>query len=319
MRDGIDIVLSTYNGEHFLKEQIDSILSQTDNRWTLIIRDDGSTDATLGIVREFIFNHPNKIILIDDNEHLGSCQSFSRLLEHASSDYIMFCDQDDVWLPDKVASSFRKMSAMETAHGKETPLLVHSDLQIVAADLSPCAESMWQRQKINPISGSRLNKLLQKNVVTGCATMINRSLRDLALPVPETAIMHDWWLALVAAAFGNIGIIPESGLFYRQHRDNAIGANRVSYRSEIASIIKPADRKAIKAGSQLMLRKYVAQARSFADQYRSILTGRQSELLDVFSNLDYYDVFTRKYYIIKHRLYYNNPLITLGMLLFKWK
>jgi hypothetical protein len=178
---------------------------------------------------------------------------------------------------------------------------------------------MWKLQKINPISGSRLNKLLQKNVVTGCATMINRSLRDLALPFPETALMHDWWLAMVAAAFGKIAIIPEPTLLYRQHQDNAIGANQVSYRTEVASIIRSADRKVVKEGSQMMLRKYVAQARSFADQYRSRLTRSQSEMLEIFINLDRYDVFTRKYFIIKHRLYYNNPLITLGMLLFKWK
>jgi glycosyltransferase involved in cell wall biosynthesis len=319
MDTDIDILLTTYNGERFLREQIDSILAQTETGWKLTLRDDGSTDGTLEIIRQYVRDHHGRITLMNDNEHVGACQSFSRLLEQSTAEHMMLCDQDDIWLPEKIACSLRKMKELEVQSGNDVPLLVHTDLRIVNGELGIIADSKWRFEGIDPARGNRLNKLLQRNVVTGSSAMINRSLRNLAIPISDEAIMHDWWLALVTAAFGSFGEISKSMLLYRQHTDNAIGANPVSFLSEITSILGAEHRKAVKEESQLMLYKYISQASAFLNRYRTILSKDQTELLEVFIHLGSYDVLTRKYYIIKHRLFYNNPLITLGMLLFKWK
>lgn len=102
----IDILLATYNGEEYLRQQIDSIICQSYTNWRLIIRDDSSSDGTLAIIKDYVKRYLNKIILVDENTpNLGSSKSFIRLLDFVSNDYFMFTDQDDVWLPNKVELS----------------------------------------------------------------------------------------------------------------------------------------------------------------------------------------------------------------------
>ena len=149
--------------------------------------------------------------------------------------------------------------------------------------------------------------------------MINRSLRNLSIPIPDVAIMHDWWLALVTAAFGSIGAVPQQTMLYRQHGDNAIGALKVGFLSEITGILRKGDREIVQESSRRMQTLCRAQTASFLNRFSARLSERQTELLEVFINLDSYPAFKRKYFIIKHRLFYNNPLITAAMLLFRWR
>ena len=130
----IDILLSTYNGEKFLAEQLDSLLIQTYKDFKLIIRDDCSNDNTLKIISEYKKQYPNKIILVQNNtKNLGSTNSFFELLHHSSSELIMFCDQDDVWNPDKLEQMVKFYD--ETVKEKEKPVLIHSDAEIVDENL----------------------------------------------------------------------------------------------------------------------------------------------------------------------------------------
>ena len=140
----------------------------------------------------------------------------------------MFCDQDDVWFPDKIAVTLGKMQELEGRHGGERPLLVHTDMKVADGNLRVVADSLWRYQKSDPVRGEALNRLLVQNCATGCSMMINRALCDLALPIPAEAMMHDWWLVLVAAAFGTIGHCAEPTLLYRQHGANDVGAKKWS-------------------------------------------------------------------------------------------
>ena len=218
-----DIILSTYNGEKYLAEQLDSILNQTFNDWKLIIRDDDSTDSTLKIIQNYIDKFPNKITLIPSSGNLGPMLSFGELLKVSTSKYVAFCDQDDVWLENKLSLFIEKMIETEKKY-PNTPILIHSDLFVVDKDLNIINESFWKKLGLNPNIKS-LSYYLSSNNITGCSIVINDKLREIATPIPKEASMHDWWLALNASFFGVIEHISLQLIYYRQHNLNSVGAH----------------------------------------------------------------------------------------------
>jgi len=238
--NNVDILLASFNGEAFLQEQWASILGQSYKNWRLFTRDDESIDSTVEIIQELIRQEPEKILFADETLQVGgACATFAILLEKSTSDYVMFCDQDDVWLPNKISKTLETMKSAEQQYGTDTPLLVHTDLQVVDEQLQTIAPSLLKYQHLSPQSGSQLNRLLPQNVVTGCTVMINRPLVKLATPIPNEAIMHDWWLALVAALFGQIVFLNEPTMFYRQHSRNCIGAKRWGLRRILQQMQQP--------------------------------------------------------------------------------
>lgn len=227
----IDILLSTFNGAEYLSEQLASIVAQDINDWQLIIRDDCSVDNSVSIINEFALNHPERVVIITrPSTRLGVVASFEYLLAKSSSQYIAFCDQDDVWLPDKLRRLKKCMQYLEDCNEAEIPLLVHSDLHVVNKNLEKVADSFWKYQKLNPVRMQTMERLLVQNCVTGCATIVNRKLVECALPIPEDAIMHDWWFALIAVSNGKIKQVDTQTVQYRQHAKNDTGAKRWSVR-----------------------------------------------------------------------------------------
>ncbi len=217
----VTILLAVYNGEKYLKAQIESILSQSFEDFKIIIRDDGSTDQSVDIINYYCNEYPNKIFCISGAPTGSAKLNFAELLDNCDADYIMFCDQDDVWLPTKIEKTLAAMQLAE--NGGKTPVLVHSDLKVVDQKLCEIAPSFFEFQKLfqNDIT---LPKLLVQNYVTGCTVMINRALRQKCGRIPPDCIMHDWWLALIATLFGKLICINESTMLYRQHSDNQVGA-----------------------------------------------------------------------------------------------
>lgn len=225
-KPSIDILLATYNGQVYLAEQIDSILAQSNQDWRLLIRDDESSDGTISIIGDYVSRYASKIKVIKDNDrHLGAKFNFQRLLEHSTAEYIMFCDQDDVWLPQKIEVTLRVMQAAEKDY-PEKPIMVHSDLIVVDGNLKKIADSKWAYEKIWPSEHDDLNRIISQNVATGCTIMINKKAKNVSLPVPSDAIMHDWWIAIKVAEHGKIVHIPEKLVLYRQHPDNLVGAKK---------------------------------------------------------------------------------------------
>jgi len=221
----IDILLATYNAEKYLEELLDSLFCQTFQDFRLVVRDDGSSDSTDKLLKKWEKEYPDKIkIVTDEKGNLGPAGSFSELMSHSSADYIMFCDHDDVWMKDKISASLKKIKEMEEDYGKEHPLLVHTDLNVTDSRLENSKGSFFRFQALNPEKGESLKKLLVQNSVTGCTVIINRALKNFVSEIPPCALMHDWWLALAAAASGHIGRIDEMTIFYRQHESNQVGA-----------------------------------------------------------------------------------------------
>jgi len=221
------ILLAAYNGEKYLAEQIQSIQGQTILDWTLLVRDDGSEDSSKDIIEEFAARD-SRIRLVDDkDERRGTTKNFAALMEVAlaeGGDAILFADQDDVWLPHKLCRLLKSLREMEDQYSPGTPLLCYSDLEVVDEHLHQIHPSFMRYEKLRHEPHNPIHVLLTQNLVTGCSVVINRSLLQLATPIPHGITLHDWWLGICAAACGRIGYIDEPLVQYRQHSSNQIGA-----------------------------------------------------------------------------------------------
>jgi glycosyltransferase involved in cell wall biosynthesis len=223
------IFLATRNGELFINEQIESIIHQSFMDWVLLIRDDVSTDNTLSLLKKWCSRDSRIQILDNLDEKSGSAlNNFSKLIfcrNMFAADYYCFCDQDDVWAPDKLSKSLKALVEIEKdGVFKKLPALVHSDLEVVDRDLNTINRSFVAMMRLRPSSESMPARLLSRNEVTGCTLMCNKALLEVANPIPTNAIMHDWWLALVAAYTGRVRFLDETLVHYRQHSQNVIGA-----------------------------------------------------------------------------------------------
>ncbi|MFC5700860.1 glycosyltransferase family 2 protein [Cohnella faecalis] len=223
--DRVAVLLSTYNGERYLEDLLDSLFRQSHLNFDLFVRDDGSDDKTLRIIEEYRQRYAN-IRIVSSECNLGPKKSFGTLLEvalkYSTYAYFMFADQDDVWMDDKIAKSLRLMRENES-EDDSLPVLVHSDLIVVDSELNRIGPSFWGYQKLDPDKDG-INRLLVQNVITGCTMLINRKLAELSVPVPDECIMHDWWIGLIACSNGRIRYLREPTIFYRQHGRNSLGA-----------------------------------------------------------------------------------------------
>lgn len=235
--------MAVYNGEKYIREQIDSILNQTYKNTHLIIRDNCSSDNTREIVAEYTKKYSKRVTLLKSEINVGIIGNFSALLDYASADYIMFSDHDDIWLPEKIEKSMNKLLQLERRYASSTPILVHSDLCVVNKDLTLIHPSFWKYSKLDPVKGVTLPRQLIQNQVTGCTVMLNKALIVLARPIPPQIVMHDWWLAICAAAFGKIGVVNETTMLYRQHNSNDTGAKKYSLMSLVKRLCNKTSRK----------------------------------------------------------------------------
>ena len=222
----ITILMATYNGARYLTEQMDSLLLQTEQNFMIHIQDDHSTDETLSILNGYAANYPEKIFVHKCAENSGGAKwNFLDLMVRFQSDYVMLCDQDDVWLPDKIALTLETMQATEKKHGVQTPILVHTDLTVVDESLALIDESLNRMLDLR-MQYAEISSQSAQNTVTGCTVMYNRALAQL-IRIPQVCIEHDWWLGLIAVSFGEKAYLPEKTLLYRQHGANVVGAKKV--------------------------------------------------------------------------------------------
>lgn len=220
----IAILMATYNGAQYLPAQLDSILSQTYMDWHLYVHDDGSSDATIQILESYCAKRPDKFTILDYAPMGGALRNFMSLLERVEAKYYMFCDQDDVWLSDKIEKSMAAMVQQELVH-PDKPIIVHSDVSVVDKDLNVKHSSYRQYGHIYPHLVQSFDQCVI-NVTLGCAMLFNEAARRVSLERPwSKALMHDGWVtARTYAASGVVYAIPESLMLYRNHDSNTIGA-----------------------------------------------------------------------------------------------
>lgn len=303
----VEILMATYNGEKYIREQLDSIMKQSYQDFRVLIRDDGSSDRTVDIVREYESLCQGKIKLIFDNNQCGSSVSnFFQLIKYAEADYIMFSDQDDYWLSEKVKITFNRMQEIEKRVGTERPILVFADYKAVDSEL----KDLNFKAKNNQVSACKTDfcHLLVQNYVTGCLTMLNKSLYRKLGTYCQSILMHDWWAALYASAVGEISHIEETVMLYRQHGDNCVGV--VDVRS-----INYIKNKILNNNTKNSKYKYWEQAKCFYDRYNLELNQKCWGDLNTFLEIETTKLKLRRVYrLIKGRYLKSDFIRSIGQL-----
>ena len=225
----VAILLATYNSADYLSQQLDSLFDQTYKDWHIFIHDDGSTDSTLDVVNNYAAKYGKITVLIDDKKKLGATFNFVHILNNVNSRYYMFCDHDDVWLPNKIAITVEEIGKIEAKYPQKA-VLVHTDLQVVDKDLTCISSSLWQHAQINPRLLKQKEFALVSYFATGCTMGFNAiAKKELAIDFPnDKYFLHDAWIALQAVYKDAIIVsVDEPTILYRLHGNNAAGVPKI--------------------------------------------------------------------------------------------
>ena len=275
MQDKIEILLATYNGERYIEEQIESILNQDYKNWVVRVCDDASTDHTFEILKQYYEKYPDKFLIEKKEKGSGTAKTnFFYLMKQSTCDYVMCCDQDDVWLPNKISLTMQEMKRIEK---KEVPCLVHTDLKVVNDKLEVLGESFFVHSNLR--KKFQYREVLIQNHVTGCTMMMNRALIELLCEEMDYThiLMHDWLAAIVASAFGKVGFVDCPTMLYRQHAINSVGAKKYGVALLLSklkdnSIRRSLEATAMQAGviSKVYKENYDKETYKFTVEYSNI-------------------------------------------------
>ena len=292
MNDTVDILLSVYNGEKFLQQLLDSILLQSYNSWRLIIRNDASDDASLSIINKFKEQHNDKVYFLEDKPkvNLGPALSYAELLAVSNSKYIMFCDQDDVWLPHKIETMLKAMKELEKKYSSNSNLLVYSDMKVCSENLKITSDSFYRHNNNLPV-GNTLKSILFDNNIAGCCMLINKTLKDFSLPLTKEMVMHDWWINLCVNIIGHSKFIKESLLLYRQHKNNYYGAS-----NKKNMVFKYFKIKKYKKN----LKKMIGQLKILNERYAKHMKPDDRQIVSQLAYIADNNFFMRKFLILKY-------------------
>ena len=222
----VQVLLSTYNGEKYIREQLDSILTQKDVEVSVLIRDDGSTDSTIDIVGEYCSK--NSDIKLIKGSNMGACRSFFELFKEADMgyDYYALSDQDDYWYEDKLSVACSKLAGLDNKDNK--PLLYCCEADITDENLNASDKDGWSENSESssfPVKKPGFGNALIENIARGGSVVFNSTLLGMVrIDAPTDCYMHDWWLYLIATCFGKAVHDNKAYYKYRQHKDNVLGA-----------------------------------------------------------------------------------------------
>lgn len=271
----VSILLAAYNGAQYLPELIASLQAQEERDFRVLWQDDGSLDGTPGMLDAVTVLDPRFRPGAQQGQRLGPAGNFLSLMRQDDAPHTALCDQDDVWQPDKLSRCLAAMQEAERRFGADTPLLVHHDCRLVDAEGYLLHPSFFKHQGWDP-AVSTLPRLLVQNNVTGCTCLMNAALRRLVAEhaQAEQLFMHDWFIALTAAAFGRIVFVNEPLVDYRQHGANVLGASQTGLiRRGLAALRAP---KRAKERIRLTWR----QAHAFREAYGDALPQKAAAIID---------------------------------------
>ena len=293
MQNKVEILLATYNGERYIREQLDSILNQDYENWVVRASDDASTDSTYEILTEYKEKYPDKFILGKNQEGFGSAKlNFFHLIQQSTCNYVMCCDQDDVWLPNKISLTLQAMKYTEQ-DGK--PTLIHTDLKVVDHELQILSESFFEHSNLR--KEFSYEDVLIQNHVTGCTMMMNRSLVDLISRETdyEDILMHDWMAAVLATGLGQVGYVDCPTILYRQHAVNSVGAKKYGFALLISKLKNNSIRKSLVDTTK--------QAGQIAKTYETVLSKEKYQLACEYSQIFSKNKIYRICFYIKNRVW----------------
>ncbi len=323
----IAILMCTYNGAKYIDEQIQSILNQTYQEITLYISDDGSSDNTPDIIDRYVQENPGKVKRIKlEKLHNGACIHFLKALQNPeimNADYVMLSDQDDIWHDNKVEYTLKVMKELEhiVSESKDPekgkrPLLVHCDSRLMDNDKQIYAESFTKFANLNQEKAT-FSHLLVQNTVTGAAMMMNRTLTSKLTTIPSNAMMHDHWIALIAAAFGEIHFIDRQLYDYRQHRENVLGANKGGLYEEVINFWSGnAEKKKKRQEVREQVRQNYANMMHQAEELLRIYSGdldvEKKTMLREYISIPQKNAFGRVYTILRYGITCDNWYRVIG-------
>lgn len=280
----IHILMAVYNGEKYLREQLDSIGKQTVTDWKLHIRDDGSSDGTLCIIEEFALRYPGKVHLLEERQinNYGSKGNFAKLVEcvREDGDYA-FCDQDDIWEPDKLEISENELRKAEKCKdGKIVPAMVCSDARLIDEKGALTGESFAANSNLYVSGRQTFEKLLLYNFAQGTTMLWNMQLHRIVKNIPAEAVMHDWWVALVAAGNGRIRYIPKQLISYRQHANNELGEfDRKAWHKSFLNKMKLSNWRSLVRNNRQLQCERARQAAAYNRMYDDRAAERYAEIM----------------------------------------
>lgn len=289
----VEILLATYNGGQYLREQLDSILNQDYDNWIVRAADDASTDHTYEILEEYRERYPQKFIVEKNQKGFGCAKkNFMNLIKNSSCDYVMCCDQDDVWLPNKISLTLEKMKKTESG---DMPVLVHTDLKVVDSELQVLSESFFEHSNFR--KEFELNEVLIQNFVTGCTTMMNRKLADLMSQIDDCdkILMHDWVAAVLATTVGKVGFVDTPTMLYRQHAINSVGAKKYGFALFISKL-KDAQMKKSLVDTTI-------QAEKLAETYQNVLGEEKYQFIHQYGTLWEKNKIQRIQFYLKYKVF----------------
>lgn len=312
----IDILMATYNGEKYIKQQIDSILNQTYQEWRLLIRDDGSTDNTRDIILHYVQQYPEKIQIVHSGrQNIGVVRNFRELIKCADNSYVMFCDQDDIWKKNKIQDTILEMQDIERKNQK-APILIFSDLVVIDSGERVISESFVKRNNFQ-VENIQLARLVFWNVVVGNTILINEEMKKLMIEMPDDACMHDHWAVLTCLLNnGIVQYINKQTVLYRQHDENVVGDQYSSWFDKARRILSFSEWAWRIASSVQCYRKMEQQACILYEKYKFVMSDNDKKLLQKLINIWEYNVFKRIAIICRGGVLPNTIYLKVGMLLY---
>lgn len=302
----VSIVLATYNGAEYLEEQLDSIIENTFTDWTLYICDDGSTDRTLDIIETYQSRYPDKIIAHQNSVNMGVTLNFLDGVTRTDGKYIMFCDQDDVWMPHKIERTLEAMKEKEQEIGENQAIAVFTDAKVVDGVMRTLADSFFRHTGLQA-QNHDLAHLLIENKLIGCTMMFNRAVANKMRKMPTRARYHDWWIALIAAAFGEIVYVDEPTINYRQHARNVVGGKTYA-KYTVERLLSLKEQK-------LSLVEDERQAFELLNLYQDEMTEEQASIIRDFASLHSMNWFERRVKLFHHGFWKSGLIRNVGVFL----
>ncbi|MBT2763299.1 glycosyltransferase family 2 protein [Paenibacillus sp. ISL-20] len=266
----VQVLLSSYNGEDYISDQLQSILKQSYPHISVLVRDDGSTDQTQALLKEYTIAHSDRIKVIT-GRNIGVVSSFFELVQQSDphADYYCFCDQDDVWLEQKI----ERAVSMLSSQAYHIPAMVFTSTELTDKDLNSLGT--WPKA---PLKEPSFYNALVQNIAVGATITINRAARNKFIEGnqtdPNKIIMHDWWFYLLVSGFGNVMYDKNPSILYRQHENNVVGGS-----NSLFNKLKQKYRSYIKYKGKHLL---IKQASEFYRVYGHLMDNEKREQLELF-------------------------------------
>ncbi|MBB5373792.1 glycosyltransferase [Acidocella aromatica] len=313
----IDVVLPCYNAAEWIDEFVQGLLTHDNVNWRLIARDDGSKDGTLALLKGWQEKLGARMLLLDPDapKNLGLIGNYDAVLAATTADWVLTADPDDVWLPARLPLTVAALKRVEAECGVNVPVAVCTDAMVVDGQLNPVAPSFWRWSKARPLATPSLPRMAMDSVALGSTMAVNRALLEKALPLPTGAAYQDWWMALVAVAFGRFVALPEVTIKYRRHGENATKDPLSVTLGKRLSRLSNAP-AAVRARLDYLLRQAGRQAGTFATRYEATLDEANLAALKRLSALPDAPVLAKRLWILRHGLWFSSYTKNIGLLMF---